>query len=465
MSSKSAQSDFEMTLKKLEARVEGAEKDQQTTTQRMETLYQTLLTRLTTKDESIDRLKDQSEWILRQNDTLLKQVGFRWNLLTGLTTLVGLAFTVTLGYQIWRVEQVMDTKRALEQGTIALAQNTKLYSEVLSKLAEADNVLTESNREFQRSEYKSALKLSSTAIELLKQASQKTNLDVSQLVQSASYDNLTCAVKLVPSEKKTVFIIAEGITSEVSVQQKEVDAKGIEHALTPTDLQTAVRDELFTAYDMNARAAFFLDPQSRDIQPVRENGRILAVLNQSRWEGYHWLGLAAESPAHKDFAEASACFGKSVELNSTGNKDSINLAELNFLQSKYDKALEYSEGYLGRALDRFISPNDVVAQFYASSARLILGDNKGLSPKDFRQKVSTLHKFTTEGTFSSIDIDSAIKNNELKASVEQIKEIQASLDCLTQKKCGDDVATTSSAKFGAALFLQNRPIGTQSRRR
>ena len=158
-------SNLELSMRRLETRIESTKSSQKTNAERMESLHQTLEARLSAKDDTIGRIKDQSEWVLKQNDTLLKQLGFRWNLLTGLTTFVALAFSITLGYQIWRVEQVMDTKRALEDGTKVLAANAKVYSDVLATFAHADNLLTESNREFQRGEFRTSLVLAGTAIE------------------------------------------------------------------------------------------------------------------------------------------------------------------------------------------------------------------------------------------------------------------------------------------------------------
>ena len=96
-------------LTKIEARLETNETRQNTTAQRMEELYKASVERLNAKDDTTARLREQSEWTLKQNDTLLKQIGLRWNLLTGLTGFLTLAFSLVFVYQIWRVEQVMPT--------------------------------------------------------------------------------------------------------------------------------------------------------------------------------------------------------------------------------------------------------------------------------------------------------------------------------------------------------------------
>src|SRR5215468_4202518 len=102
--------EMELALKRVEARLENSEAKQNTTAQRLDDLYKALLERLSAKDDTLTQLREQSEWTLKQNDTLLKQIGLRWNLLTGLTAFVALAFSIVFAYQIWRVEQVMETK-------------------------------------------------------------------------------------------------------------------------------------------------------------------------------------------------------------------------------------------------------------------------------------------------------------------------------------------------------------------
>src|SRR4051794_27332275 len=86
--------EMEAALKKIEGRLENNEAKQSTTAQRLEELYKALVERLDAKDDMTGRAREQSEWILKQNDTLLKQIGLRWNLLTGLTGFLTLAFSL-----------------------------------------------------------------------------------------------------------------------------------------------------------------------------------------------------------------------------------------------------------------------------------------------------------------------------------------------------------------------------------
>ena len=153
--------EIERSLKTAETRLENTEAKQNTTAQRLDELYKALLERLDAKNDTLNRFREQSEWTLKQNDTLLKQIGLRWNLLTGLTGFVALAFSIVFAYQIWRVEQVMETKKALESTAASanesiklLAINTKAYSDILGILARADTLMTDSNREFLRAEYR-----------------------------------------------------------------------------------------------------------------------------------------------------------------------------------------------------------------------------------------------------------------------------------------------------------------------
>lgn len=416
---KHAAAKIELCPTSIETRLENNEIMQRATAQRLDEIHKSMIDRLGAKDDTINRLKEQGDWVLKQNDTLLKQIGLRWNLLTGLTTLVGLAFTITLGYQIWRVEQVMDTKRALEQGTALLAQNTNAYSKILSTLAHADTLMTEGNREFQRAEYKQATNLATRAIGLLTSALQTTGFEVLELQKQAAYDSATCSAN----------------ASFSSVSQRPSPESDYA-ALNPKVLKKAVVDALFTAYDLHARATFF----STNRDELRPNGMILLALDDSRWEGYHWIGLAAEAEGEGSFAEATACFRRSVERNKIGNKDYINLAELSFIRFNYSDATTFSEQYLRPLGHRFKSPVDVVAQFYYSAAGL-LSDNVNarsrMPPETFHKKVAKLREFTLEGTFSPSDLINFLKSSEFEQRTpsEKIGQVRQLAACLIDRTC------------------------------
>jgi hypothetical protein len=348
--------EMELALKRVEARLENSEAKQNTTAERLDDLYKALLERLSAKDDTLTQLREQSEWTLKQNDTLLKQIGLRWNLLTGLTAFVALLFSIVFAYQIWRVEQVMETRKALDSSAAAanestklLAQNSKAYSDILGILAHADTLMTDSNREFLRTEYTVAGKRASDAIEVLKSALQSSGDSFADL------------------KKKTLLYVSTTCSLNASVPAVSEMTRDSDSPLSPKALRTAVRNALFTAYDLHARASFFSTPRG----DLRGDGTILLVLNDSEWEGYHWIGLDAEQAGFSN--EAKECFRHSVDKNPVGNKDYLNLAELSFINSDFPAAVKYSDQYLHPLNHRFKSSLDVVAQFYFSAAGFLAG--------------------------------------------------------------------------------------------
>jgi tetratricopeptide (TPR) repeat protein len=416
--------EMELALKRVEARLENSEAKQNTTAQRLDELYRALLERLGAKDDTLTRLKEQSEWSLKQNDTLLKQIGLRWNLLTGITSFLGLAFALVFVYQTWRVEQIMEAKKSLEasaatanESTKLLAQNSKAYSDILGILAHADTLMTESNREFLRAEYTVAAKRASDATEALTSALQITGDNFAEIKRlTLRYVSTTCSLN------ESASAVSEKVTRDP------------DSALSPKALRTATREALFSAYDLHARAAFFSTPRG----DLRGDGAMLLALNESQWEGYHWIGLAAEEAGF--FAEASECFGRSVDKNPVGNKDYLNLAELSFIHSDFPAAVKYSDRYLHPINHRFKSSLDVIAQFYFSAAGFLAHDVEAqqlMPPERFREKVGGLPDFSLEGTFAPGDLNNYLSNPVFSAKVsdDERKQVQKLVDCLTKRIC------------------------------
>jgi tetratricopeptide (TPR) repeat protein len=421
-----------LALRKLENRIENNEAKQNTTAQRLEELYKTLLERLSAKDDTLVRIREQSEWTLKQNDTLLKQIGLRWNLLTALSGFVGLAFSIAFVYQIFHVEDVMRTQRQLESAaanvdkkigllddkTDLLTKNTKLYSGLLSILAHADSLLTDSNREFLRAEYTVAAKRAGDAINILRSTLQTTGAD--------SFPDL---------EKRQQLYVATtcGLNGSASVVAEKTTDES-DTALSPAALRPTVKDALYTAYDVHARSIFFATPRG----DTRVDGTMLLALNDNQWEGYHWIGLAAEEAGF--VAEATECFRRSVDKNPFGNKDYVNLAELSFIHSNFPAALKYSDQYLHPINHRFKSSLDVIAQFYFSVAGFLANDAEALEkmpPETFRSKLDGLPDFTLQGTFSTTDLERYLASKEFseKVSPDQKHEVLNVADCLIKRKC------------------------------
>jgi hypothetical protein len=417
--------EMQLALKGVEGRVEIGLARQKAIEDRAEELYAALNERLSAKDGIVELLREQAEWTLKQNDTLLKQIGLRWNLLTGFTGLVALSFSIVFAYQIWRVEQVMATKSALEQSAAAatesakvLTENTRKYSDILGILAQADTLMTDSNREFLRSEYVVAAKRAGAAVEALRVALQDTGEPLDDLDKRRSlYSSESCSLA--------------GYSSAASIQAATIPDSG----LSPKALRRAIRDALFTALDLHARASFF---SARD--NVRNDGLSLLALDELQWHGYHWLGLAAED--NHVYSEATKCFRHSIDKNQVGNKDYVNLAELSFIGSNFGDAVSYADQYLHPLNHRFKTSLDVIAQFYFSAAGFLTHatePSQRMPPSSFVEGVKKLGPdFTLEGTFSTKDLDEYLKSEPFgKLPDEQKSGIKKLTDCLESRRCGD----------------------------
>ena len=415
---------MDLALKRAEARLDNAEAKQNTTAQRLEELYNSLRERLNAKDDTLVRIRDQSEWTLKQNDTLLKQIGLRWNLITGFTAFIGLAFSLVFVYQVWRVDDIMRTQRNLDQAadkvndrTAQLTKNTKAYSDILAILAHADSLMTDSNREFLRAEYTVATRRASDATETLKSALQIAGDSFADLEKrTLLYSSTSCGLNA---------------AAPATVEPKAQDSAS---ALNPEALRSTVRDTLYTAYDLHARAAFFATPRG----DLRADGIMLLALNDAQWEGYHWTGLAAEDAGFGN--EAAECFRRSVDKNQIGNRDYVNLAELSFIHSDFPSALKYSDQYLHPLNHRFKSSLDVVAQFYFGAAGYLANDPEAeekLAPETFRKMVEGLPDFTLEGTFASGDLVKYLSSKDFsdKVPAEKRGQVQKMADCLIKRTC------------------------------
>src|SRR5262249_26529424 len=65
-------------------------------------------TRLKAKDDTVDFVNKMAASIKDQSEALQKQTASRWNIVTGMTGFVALAFAINFVYEIYRVKEVMD---------------------------------------------------------------------------------------------------------------------------------------------------------------------------------------------------------------------------------------------------------------------------------------------------------------------------------------------------------------------
>ena len=209
--------------------------------------------------------------------------------------------------------------------------------------------------------------------------------------------------------------------------------------LGPQTLRPAVVESLFSAYDLHARGTFFAKTKVKNI--IRQDGAILLALGSDKWQGYHWIGLAAEGgPQNK---EARACFENSVRIEPVANKDQINLAELLFLDGRYDEAAVQANKYAASEYNRVASPADMVALFYLVAANRLASKKipGAMNPEQFMNKLKGLPNLSLEGTFLSEDLENALDKSRPEGDMFKVQDaakkddVRKMKDCFTQRKC------------------------------
>jgi hypothetical protein len=373
-------------------------------------------------------MKDTSEAIHKQNDAILKQMGLRFNFITGMTGFIALAFAMNFTYQIYQVKDVTEARLFLKEGSELLAENATNYSEVLSRITRADTLITQGHREFQRASYFEAKELAASAIADLESALETTGLLVAELRSRGRYERSTCKV-------------TNALAGPIAVRkgkQAPPRSEGIEKTFGrghPEILRPSVIESLFAAYDLRARANFFSKAKGK----IRDDGLFLMTLDGSRWEGYHWVGLSAEDD--NDYPQAVACFTNSVNQKGIGNKDHINLAELLFIQGDYARSRNHAEAFVKPLEYSFVAATEVVAHFYLTLSNFLVSDSRGapiLSPAQFKIKLRDNPTVRLEGTFLAGDLDDYLKGPKFNLlDEEQKKAVQQLAHCLTARQCNE----------------------------
>src|SRR5689334_12862994 len=148
--------------------------------------------RLASKDDTVEFVKQMAASIKDQSETLQKQTASRWNIVTGMTGFVALAFAINFVYEIYRVKEVMDAKQFLQEGARTLAEQARVHSGVLGRLAEADAVLARAYREFARGAYSDARDISAEAIVNLDETLKQTGVSINEIAKGRVFDPAAC---------------------------------------------------------------------------------------------------------------------------------------------------------------------------------------------------------------------------------------------------------------------------------
>lgn len=390
--------------------------------------------RLDARDGTIALIKEMSESLRKQNESLDKQFTFRWNVLVFITGFLPLLLGTAFAYQVYKGYELQKLHASLQHQTTQFQLATESYSKVLAMLANADELVTQGYREFQRDGFSDAAAMSSEAISKLKEA-----LALTGVVEE----------KLMPSELK--WSTCEPVFGRNDPSQEGYDAS----LFSTKNLRQPVINALFNAHDLLARSLFFSNRLNTDA--LYNQGRILTGLDRLRWEGYHWLGLAQLGEDEKSYADrkelqksAKVCFKKSVSLHEDRNKDWVNLAELAVAEGKYAEGNNYAREFLypnqPERCDfpvRFRSPVEVIAYFYRLVSEEELRSQNSKEPCSVDEysssKTATFIKLfagmkeNLQGTFSFVTLSDFIERQKLRPE-DQIAQMYY---CLKDQKCGE----------------------------
>ena len=382
--------------------------------------------------QHVDTIKSMSASFERQNDTLQKQIGFRFNFVTSMMGVITLVLAATFVYNKYQNDKVDEARSFLEKGTKILSEHATKFADMLSTIAQASGLIADGNREYNNYSFLDAYYLAGRAVDLLEDTFAQTGLTIKDL-RSRGYDSKHC--------KTSRFRPVPG-AKNVPVPTSDVEkAFG---GIGPQSLQPALIASLIKAYDLRNRARLFLLARSGQSESVKfgsmnnikDDGQFLIALDARGWEGYHWVGLAAAQ--QPNYEEAVACYKQSVDRKPLANKDRLNLTELMFVHGDFPGAREQADAYL-KALDySFLSPIEIVAHFYLSISNFLsqAPREKIRSPKEYRGEVSKLSELKLEGVFSSTELKKYIGEKEFSTHVPdegKRKEVSNTVECLLHK--------------------------------
>jgi hypothetical protein len=354
----------------LESQASAQDATQTNILRRLEEVSKSFEERLQSKEDRISLIGEMNRSIQLQNDALQKQLTSRWSFITGMVTFVALAFALNFGYEIFRIKEVMDVKTSLELGSKNLSENALKYSDILNDVSYADTLLTEGNRELLRNAYIDAETLADRAVDRLIKALKTSGFSDIDSLSVITYEEQNCLLASTGPMNLVKQQLEESLRDDRTKNDSNQKSPSLLiEALSPRRLRPVVAESLFNAYDLRAKARFF----AGEIAPLRNDGAFLIALSPSRWEGYHWVGIAATRA--KADKLAIACYQQSVSRKLNGNKDNINLAEYYFVHGDYPNALIYSEAYLKSVNYRFLSPVEIVAQFYYLISQYLTKNN------------------------------------------------------------------------------------------
>jgi hypothetical protein len=230
--------------------------------------------------QNIEMLKGMSGSFEKHNDALQKQIGFRFNFVTSMIGFITLALGVTFVYNKWQADKVDEAREFLEKGTKVLTENSKVFAEILGITAQADGLIGDGHREYQRAAYADAHSFAGKAIGLLEQANNKTGDGIGETIDK---------IKMTKLKDKSCQIDESSKTANSSMSKRDTFG-----GINPQILQRAVIISLVEAYDLQTRSLAVLLDNGGNVSrygsygDIRNNGRFWIAMDWNSWQGYHW---------------------------------------------------------------------------------------------------------------------------------------------------------------------------------
>lgn len=366
--------------------------------------------------ESNESLRNSIDKI---NQKQHEHLSSRWSFVTGMTSFITLMVGFVFTYQVFRVEQVMETKKTMEKTAETLTRSVDLYTKILSLMSDIEAKLTYGTIEFSRSNFEHATEIASEAINKLEAIYFFHPL--SNVAADFSGNPLACEF--------------EG-KSTASKQNSSTNNEHSELPLPP-ELKSSLSEMYFSALDFHARASF----ASENYENVREDAIKLGRINQAKPEPYHWMGLYYSSMEENE-AAAQKCFEKSVYADYKGNPDLINLAEMALLNGDYKASFQKAKEFLKRKDGEvFIKPNNprqLVALFYEKTSEYLKNSN---SSEDLKKLREIIRDSTIEltGSYHDKEFQKFLASKHFSDLKEnQKKEVSKTHICLVNRKECDE---------------------------
>jgi tetratricopeptide (TPR) repeat protein len=388
------------------------------------------------------KLDDQGASKRPQESDEWNRLSARWNFTQGTLVVFTIVFTILtvlftgIGafttVNLWDLQKtVRDTesrfREVQKQAELAatradqVTQAVQSYPEMLGDVAQDDVLISEGNRQYEAKNYLQAQESADKAIANLSSVLLRTGLSINELVDAQPFRVQACAI----DSGKSAFVHDSCVSSD--------QLSGTEK------LRPAICEALFAAEDFRLKVIFAAATKKEEVVPlVRGSARTLIALFGGRPEGYHWMGLVDEEEGQNE--HATKCFDESLhQTQGEINKDSVNLAELEFVSKDYASSYLNARSYIDKltqsGTDPYSSPLGIIAEFYLSLADFMRREDSS-GPADFRKRMASLKGNAVfddrQRSFSSTVLENYLKDSDsplIKLDDHKRTEITITANC------------------------------------